>query len=79
MQNEMKRITIFVMHGDDETDYKAVLTWFEGWRDQVKEVEYSTGGWEHIWDVEASAEAIADLPKDFLCDSEWSNSMSFKK
>jgi hypothetical protein len=79
MGNEMKRITIFVMHGDDNTDYKAAMAWFERWRDQVIEVEYSSGGWEHLWDVEASVEAIADLPKDFLCDSEWRNLTPFKK
>ena len=79
MTNEMKRITIFVMHGGDDTDYKAVEAWFERWRDQVNEVEYSSGGWEHLWDIEASAEAIADLPKSFLCDSEWSNPAPLKK
>jgi hypothetical protein len=79
MKIEMKRITIFVMHGDDETDYKAAIAWFERWRGQVNEFDYSSGGWEHLWDVEASAEAIADLPESFLCDSEWSNPALFKK
>jgi hypothetical protein len=79
MVNEMKRITIFVMHGDDDTDYKAAEAWFELWRDHVNVVEYSSGGWEHLWDVEASDEAIADLPQNFLCDSEWSNPVLFKK
>jgi hypothetical protein len=79
MENEMKRITIFVMHGDDETDYKAAEAWFERWQNQVNVVDYSSGGWEHLWDVEASAEAVADLPKDFLCDSQWSTPAFFKK
>lgn len=79
MANEMKRITVFVMHGDDDTAYKAAEAWFERWQDQVNLVEYSSGGWEHLWDVEASAEAIADLPENFLCDSEWSNPALFKK
>ncbi len=79
MISEMKRITIFVMHGDDDTDYKAAEAWFERWQDQVNVVEYSSGGWEHMWDVEASDEAIADLPKNFLCDSQWSNPALFKK
>ncbi len=79
MANEMKRITIFVMHGDDDTDYKAALAWFARWGEQVNVVEYSSGGWEHLWDIEATPAAIADVPVAWLCDSEWTNPALFKK
>jgi hypothetical protein len=79
MLNELKRFTIFVMHGDDEADYEAALAWFERFRDQVNVVEYSTGGWEHLWHIEATPEAIAEVPEAWLCDSEWSKPELFKK
>jgi hypothetical protein len=79
MANEMKRITIFVMHGDDDTDYKAAEAWLERWRDQVNVVEYSSGGWEHLWNIEATSAAIAEVPETWLCASEWATPELFKK
>ena len=39
----------------------------------------SDAQWVHLWDVVASDAAIAEVPTDYLCDSEWSNPELFKK
>jgi hypothetical protein len=39
----------------------------------VRVVNYSSGGWEHLWNVEAPSEAVAEVPEHLLCESEWSN------
>jgi len=69
----MKRVTLFVMHGDDDSEFNLVEAWFERWKDQVVIVDYSTGGWEHLWDVEATPEALAEVHSDWLCSSEWAD------
>lgn len=74
-----KRISIFVMHEDDPTDFMWVEAWIRKWKllDMLRVQEYSSGGWEHYWDIETSPEAVAEVPKDYLCDSEWANSELF--
>jgi len=72
---DLIRITLFA---DDpgnhpSADYAWVGSWLKRWKDQVRVVDYSTGGWEHLWDVEAPAEAVAEVPEHILCASEWSN------
>ncbi|MGI1679451.1 MAG: hypothetical protein K6L75_12000 [Cellvibrionaceae bacterium] len=49
-------------------------TWLEKWKDNVRIADYSTGGWEHIWDLEASEQAISEIPHNWLCSSEWTSS-----
>lgn len=66
-----QRITIFVLHDHDDADYVWVLDWLERWGELVTVADYSTGGWEHLWDVEAPATAVAEVPADWLCSSEW--------
>lgn len=73
MQDKTKHLTLFVMHGDDDTDYKLAIAWFEKWGEEVSVVDYSSGGWEHLWDIEATPAAAESVPHDWLCDSEWSN------
>jgi hypothetical protein len=70
----LKRITIFVLHDEDDSDFKWVQAWIKRWKsvDKLRIEEYSSGGWEHLWDIEASEEAVAEVPKNYLCDSEWS-------
>ena len=72
---QLKRITIFVMHDEDSTDYDWVSAWIIKWRVdfQLRVVDYSTGGWEHLWDIEASDAAIAEVPLDYICGSAWSS------
>ena len=76
----MKRITIFVLHDEDSTDYDWVAAWIIKWRTefQLRIVDYSTGGWEHLWNIEASEEAINEVPESYLCDSKWSTPDLFK-
>ena len=79
--NNQKRITIFVLHHEDASDFEWVQAWILKWKraDQLKVVDYSSGGWEHLWDIEASSDAVAEVPENYLCDSEWSNSALFNK
>ena len=60
-------------HPDNAADFDVVSAWLEKWEGKVRAANYSTGGFEHIWDVEGPTEAIAELPEEWLCDSEWSN------
>ena len=65
------RATIFVADRDDHPsdDY----AWVEGWLRRrgahVAVRGYSTGGYEHVWDVEGTQEALSEIPEDFLCHS----------
>ena len=53
-------------------DYKWVIAWLERWKTALRVENYSTRGWEHTWDIEAPEDAIAEVPNNFLCASEWS-------
>ena len=72
------RATIFVEHDKDSDDFDVVTAWLEKWEGKVLIVNHSTGGYEHIWDVEGPKEAIAELPKEWLADSKWSNRRLFE-
>lgn len=67
----LKRITIYVDHVDTAADFEAVTAWLNKWEGQARVHDYSTGGWEHTWDVEAPAAAVAELPDEWLCASNW--------
>lgn len=71
---QLARITIFAGDFENETsaDYKWVVAWLERWKAELRIANYSTGGWEHTWDIEAPEAAIAEVPDDLLCASEWS-------
>ena len=71
---DLKRITIFAGDFGDQPseDYKWVIAWLERWKPAVRVANYSTGGWEHIWNIEDPEAAIAEVPKHLLCWSEWS-------
>ena len=79
--SEQQHISIFVMHDDDPTDFNWVQAWIERWKlvDKLCIADYSTGGWEHYWDIEACADAVAEVPAEYLCASEWATPESFKK
>jgi len=55
-----------------------VHAWLAKWAGKVRVADYSTGGFEHVWDVEGPEEAIAELPSGWLCDSKWSNPKLFE-
>ncbi len=68
----LKRITIYVDHVDSSADFDWVRAWLSKWKGRVTVAHYSTGGWEHCWDVEATAKEAAEVPERFLCSSAWS-------
>ena len=69
------------MHDQDATDYEWVKSWIKRWKlvDKLRIADYSSGGWEHYWDIEASVDAIAEVPANYLCDCEWSMPEILKK
>lgn len=67
----MTRATIFVDHIDDSAAFDLVIGWLERWKDSVRVEDYSTGGWEHMWDVEGPDDALSELPAEYLCSSTW--------
>lgn len=65
------KITIYVDDDDDPSHYEWVVNWIEKWKNLVIVADYSTGGWEHCWDLEAPVEAIKEVPEEYLCESRW--------
>jgi hypothetical protein len=74
---QLYRRTIFVFdreeHGSS-IDFLWVEGWLERWKNKVRIANYSSGGWEHLWDVEGPEEAMIEIPADYLCDGDWPNS-----
>lgn len=66
-----KRATIYIDHVDDDSDFVFMQAWLEKWKDEVHIDHYSSGGWEHVWDIEASDEALSEIPEDWFCASDW--------
>ena len=75
----MKKVTIYIDHVDDDTDFIFMHEWLEKWKGSVRIEDYSTGGWEHTWDLEGPEEAIAEIPKDWHCASKWATPEIFRK
>ena len=52
--SELKRITIYADDSGSEPseDFRWVDAWLTRWGSAVRIANYSSGGWEHIWDVE---------------------------
>jgi hypothetical protein len=75
MKPESKvRVTLYADHPDDDrTDHDFIDAWLTRWSGEVTIADYSTGGWEHIWDIEAPRHAIQEIPKRFFCSSDWAN------
>lgn len=71
--SKLVKATIVAMDAEDETsdEYIAAKKWLKKWEADVEIVEYSTGGWEHIWDVIGTRQAIEDLPDMISCSSDW--------
>jgi hypothetical protein len=79
--DNLKRISIFVLHNEDSSDFDWMEAWIKKWENlnKLKVADYSTGGWEHYWDIEAVQEAIEEVPEEYLCASEWATPDLFKK
>jgi hypothetical protein len=65
------RITVFIEHDDSDKDYLFMKSWLDKWANSIKVQKYSTGGWEHIWDIDAPETAVNEIPKGWLCSSDW--------
>lgn len=66
------------MDPDEERppEFVWVQQWLERWKDEVRVVDYSTGGWEHLWNVEGPVEALREVPMEIRCAGEWTDSDS---
>lgn len=75
MVQTMRKATIFAGDFDESPSEDAawVRQWLEKWGADVVVVQYSTGGWEHIWDVLGPEAAIDEIPAHLLCTSEWAS------
>ena len=71
--HEMYKATIFAGDFDEHPseEYSWVECWLEKWRESIVVAEYSSGGWEHIWNVLGPKEAIDEIRSDLLCGSDW--------
>jgi hypothetical protein len=72
----MPRLILFV---DDPGEVRPpefiwVEEWLKRWENEVRVVDYSTGGWEHLWDVEGPAEALREVPLAIRCAGERADS-----
>jgi len=77
--SNLVRVTIFVLHNESSADFEWVENWLAKWKGKARVVDYSTGGWEHLWDIEAPIEATQEIPTDWLCASEWATPEIFNK
>ncbi|MES2206800.1 MAG: hypothetical protein V4525_08395 [Pseudomonadota bacterium] len=76
---ERLKITIYIDHVEDSSDFDEVTRWLARWANKVSVESYSTGGWEHCWDLLAIEEAVTEVPKEWLCASEWAAPEIFEK
>lgn len=72
---QLRRLTIFADDPDEKLseDVLWVRAWLERWKSKVRIANYSTGGWEHLWDVEGPEEAIGEVPEGLRCCSAWAS------
>jgi len=73
--SQLHRLTIFADDPDDalSEDVLWVRAWLERWKRKVHVADYSSGGSEHLWDIEGPEEAIAEVPARLRCCSKWAN------
>lgn len=69
------KATILAMNPGEHPseEYTLVEKWLEKWQDQVIVADYSSGGWEHMWNVSGSKQAIDAIPAKLRCASRWTN------
>lgn len=70
----MPRATI-VVAVDDPEEFASVEAWFTRWRPVLTHCSdnFGCGCCVDIWEVEATPEAIADLPPRAYAGDEWTN------
>ena len=71
------RITI-VAGTDQPGEVAAVEAWFARWREHlsVQSEDQGCGCCVHIWDVDAPADAVADLPDAVQAESDWTRGVA---
>jgi hypothetical protein len=76
----IKRITVYIEDAGEEPSREFVWmqAWLARWVDQVRVADYSSGGWEHVWDLEGPQEAVEEVPAEWLCSSEWATPDLFR-
>lgn len=67
------RATILVSDGDDEhpPEYHWVIDWLVRSGKDVRIVGYDFRDLAHVWDVDGSTQAIAELPPKLTRESAW--------
>ena len=75
----MKKLTIYIDHVDDDTDFQFMLNFLERWKSEVRIENYSSGGWEHIWNLEGPENILSEIPEDWHCSSDWATPEIFSK
>ncbi len=70
----MAKITIIV-DVESSTECKAVDSWFDKWRPELKYVleQEGCGCCIYLWNVEGPNVAIEELPQTVVSKSEWSD------
>jgi len=68
------RATIIVCT-DEPNEVALVEAWFARWGDRLvyKSADTGCGCCVHIWDVDAPAEAVAELPPEVQGSSDWAD------
>ena len=56
-----------------DAEFEQAQAFLARWGSAIQVVDYSTGGWEHIWDLLVPESALAEIPKHWLCGSEWAD------
>jgi hypothetical protein len=73
-QPKLVRATLFVAAVSErgEAEYRWVREWFARWGDRVRIERDDGSDPDYYWDVEGPAEAVAEIPEELTCLSEWS-------
>lgn len=66
-----RKVTLYVDHVEDSTEFDRVQEFLSRWGSAITVANYSTGGWEHCWDLLVPEEAHTEIPVHWLCASEW--------
>jgi len=72
------RLTIFADDAGNamSADAAWVFAWLEQNNGAVEICEYSSGGYEHLWNVKGTEHILEQVPERLQCGSEWSGLMT---
>lgn len=68
------RVTIAVPDAGDEPpeEYHWVVDWLIRWKKDARIMGYANDDLEHVWDMEGSHAAMAEVPAAIRRDTDWS-------